>query len=150
MTPKDEATHDEADGLLPDVTFVDHTADWAMRVRAADLSGLFQAAAVGLARLLVEDPAAVPRTTSREVALEAVDAESLLVAWLGELAFWAETERLVFPEIAVQTVTGTSMQAVVSGGLAAQLQNHIKAVTYHDLAIRPVPGGVEATIVFDV
>ncbi len=121
-----------------------------MRVRAADLPGLFAAAAVGLAGLLVEEPAAVPRTMTRELTLEAPDAESLLVAWLGELAYWAEAEGLVFPEIAVQTVTSHTMRAVVGGGPAAALQNHIKAVTYHDLSIQPVPGGVEATIVFDV
>ncbi len=150
MTTPDETTGEEAGTLLPDITFVDHTADWAMRVRATDLPALFAAAAVGLARLLVEEPAAVPRTMTREVTLEAADAESLLVAWLGELAYWAEVEGLVFPDINVRRAGGDSLRAVVGGGPAASLHNHIKAVTYHDLAIQTVPGGVEATIVFDV
>lgn len=150
MTPESDTPRDEAGILLPDINFVDHTADWAMRVRAADRPALFEAAATGLARLLVEDPAAVPRQTRREISLEAADAESLLVAWLGELAYWAETERLVFPETTVLALEDTQLRAVVDGGPAAALHNHIKAVTYHDLAIRSVPGGLEATIVFDV
>ncbi len=87
---------------------------------------------------------------TREVTLEAANAESLLVAWLGELAYWAEVEGLVFPDINVRRAGGDSLRAVVGGGPAASLHNHIKAVTYHDLAIQTVPGGVEATIVFDV
>lgn len=149
-SPSEQPVSGEASPPLPDVTFIDHTADWAMRVRAADLPGLFEAAAAGLASLLVEEPANVPREMRRELTLEAADAESLLVAWLGELAYWAETERLVFPKTTVVALEDTQLRAVVEGGPAAALHNHIKAVTYHDLAIRPTPGGLEATIVFDV
>jgi len=137
---------------LPDgaIRIVEHTADWALLVRGRDLAELFRHAAVGLARLLAGDLAALPRDTQREVQLEAYDTEGLLVEWLGELAYWAEREGLVFPLIEHLEVASDRLTGRVRGGCAPELQKHIKAVTYHDLAIRERDGKLEVTIVFDV
>lgn len=137
---------------MPGVPFeiVEHTADWAIRVRAPDLADLFTFAAQGLNSLLVSDPETVPTAVTREIVLEAHDAESLLVDWLGELAYWAEMERLVVAEIDLLELSPTSLRATVRGGIVPALDKHIKAVTYHDLAIEQTPAGLEATIVFDV
>lgn len=131
------------------VQIVEHTADWALRVLGRDLAELFSRAALGMARLLAGDVAAVPLTETRVLALDAYDVEGLLVEWLGELAYWAERDGLVFPDIALDEVTPASLRGAVRGG-PAEMQKHIKAVTYHDLAIRPYAGGLEVTIVFDV
>lgn len=140
----------ESEQLTPAITYVEHTADWAMQVRARDLAELFSQAALGLAQLLTDELESLPRTVTREIELTSVDVESLLVAWLGELAFWAETEGLVFPTIDIRAIHAEELRAVVTGGPADELLNHIKAVTYHDLEIVPVPGGLETTVVFDV
>jgi len=81
---------------------------------------------------------------------DADDAEGLLVEWLGELAYWAERDGFVAPQVEWEAFLPTSLAATVRGGRPAELQKHIKAVTYHDLAIRPIGDGLEATIVFDV
>lgn len=132
------------------IRIVEHTADWALRVRGGDLAELFGRAAVGMARLLAGDLADVPLEEARELALAADDAESLLVEFLGELAYWAESDGLVCPVVALHELTPTALRATARGGRLAELQKHIKAVTYHDLAIRPIAGGLEVTIVFDV
>jgi len=132
------------------IRIVEHTADWALRVRGPDLAGLFGHAAVGMAQLLAGDLAAVPLEEARELALAADDAESLLVEFLGELAYWAERDGLVCPVVELSEVSPTILQATARGGRLAELQKHIKAVTYHDLAIRPTDDGLEVTIVFDV
>ena len=132
------------------VRIVEHTADWALRVRGPDLPGLFGRAAVGMARLLAGDLAAVPLEEARELALAADDAESLLVEFLGELAYWAERDGLVCPVVVLSEMSPTMLRAMARGGRLAELQKHIKAVTYHELAIRPYDGGLEVTIVFDV
>jgi SHS2 domain-containing protein len=75
---------------------VEHTADWALRVRGRDLSQLLTNAARGMSYLLVSEVAAIPSQVERRLVLDAMDAESLLVAWLSELAYWAEAELLVF------------------------------------------------------
>jgi SHS2 domain-containing protein len=136
---------------LPDdaIRIVEHTADWALHVRGPDLAGLFGRAAAGMARLLAGD-GAVPLEEARELALAADDAESLLVEFLGELAYWAERDGLVCPVVALSEVSPTMLRATARGGRLTELQKHIKAVTYHDLSIRPYDGGLEVTIVFDV
>ena len=132
------------------VCIVEHTADWALRVRGPDLPGLFGRAAIGMARLLAGDLAVVPLDEVRELALVADDAEGLLVEWLGELAYWAERDGLVCPVVELHEVTPEMLRATTRGSRLPELQKHIKAVTYHDLAIRPYDGGLEVTIVFDV
>ena len=129
---------------------VEHTADWSLRVRGGDLAELFGRAAVGMARLLAGDLAVVPLDEVRELALVADDAEGLLVEWLGELAYWAERDGLVCPTVELHELTPTALRATTRGGRLPELQKHIKAVTYHDLAIRPYDRGLEVTILFDV
>lgn len=129
---------------------VEHTADWAIRVRGADLAELFKHAAEGMSNLMAGELAMLPFDEVRELELEAYDAESLLVEWLGELAYWAEMEQMVFRQFDLEEVTSTHLKAVVRGGRAPILHKHIKAVTYHNLAIIESEDGVETTIVFDV
>ncbi len=130
---------------------VEHTADWALRVRGHGLRELLVNAARGMGCLLVSDLASIPVEVERHLELDALDAESLLVQWLSELAYWAEAEMLVFREFDLGQVTPDHLEAVVRGGYAPNLQKHIKAVTYHDLEIIATQDGLlEATIVFDV
>ncbi len=140
----------EADPPEEAILVVEHTADWSLRVRGGDLAQLFGRAAIGMARLLAGDLAAVPLDETRELALVADDAEGLLVEWLGELAYWAERDGLVCPAVELHELTPEMLRATARGGRLTELQKHIKAVTYHDLAIRPYDGGLEVTIVFDV
>lgn len=133
-----------------DFEVVDHTADWALLVRGQSLEQLFINAALGMATLLVTELHDVPLDETRSLELNAIDAESLLVEWLTELAYLAETEQLVFREFLLTAVTPTHLKAAIRGGQAPALQKHIKAVTYHNLAIIKSEAGLETTIVFDV
>lgn len=132
------------------IEIVEHTADWSLRVRGEDLGQLFRYAAVGMAMLMVEDPAALPDDVERNLTLVAYDAESLLVDWLNELAYWAEMEQIVINQIDIKEISETRMAATVRGGKAPVLDKHIKAVTFHNLAIKSTDSGLEVTIVFDV
>lgn len=128
---------------------VEHTADWALHVTGHDLPQLFRRAAEGMARLLAGATPIAPEVT-RSLTLDAYDAEGLLVDWLGELAYWAERDGLVFPHVELAQVTATHLTGIVRGDRPPEMQKHIKAVTYHDLAIREGGDGLEVTIVFDV
>ena len=137
-------------GTPLDFEIVDHTADWALRVYGDDLAHLLQNAARGMATLLVEDLDAVPMNVERHLALDSIDAETLLVDWLGEMAFWAESELLVFINYDLSQVSPTHLKATVIGGRVPALLKHIKAVTYHELDIVEIETGLMATVVFDV
>ncbi len=141
----DETQPAEIDGTR----IVEHTADWALHVTGRDLPELFRRAAEGMARLLA-GAAPIATEVTRPLALDAYDAEGLLVDWLGELAYWAERDGLVFQRVELSEVTATHLDGVVYGGRPPEMQKHIKAVTYHDLAIRQLGDGLEVTIVFDV
>lgn len=129
---------------------IEHTADWALRIRGRDWPEFLINAAQGMTSLLVTDPAAIPLTQERPLELAAYDAESLLVNWLSELAYWAEQEQLLFREFILSEVSPTHLQAIVRGGRVSTLQKHIKAVTYHNLAVIQTEQGLEAIVVFDV
>jgi SHS2 domain-containing protein len=132
------------------IEIVEHTADWSLRVRGADLGALFTNAAQGMAMLMVEDLEGLAEDKKRDLELEAYDAESLLVDWLNELAYLAESEGIVMKEIEIREIGQTRLVAVVRGGEAPALEKHIKAVTFHNLTIKETASGLEVTIVFDV
>ena len=132
------------------IQIVEHTADWSIRIVAADLARLFEYAAMGMAALLVEVPSSLPCTVERTITLDAFDKETLLVDWLSELAYLAESEQLVPCAVELLTLSETGLLAQVGFGQAPSVDKHIKAVTYHNLAIQPLAQGFEVTIVFDV
>ena len=128
---------------------VEHTADRALRIYGRDLAELFTHAVLGMNSLM--QPTAADRTSmAKEIALEAIDAESLLVAWLSELAFWAETESLLFTRFEFLRISATRLSAVVRGDRVGAFEKHVKAVTFHNLDIRAEAGGLTTTVVFDV
>ena len=129
---------------------VDHTADWALRIYGRDLRELLLNATEGMNSLMASGPAENAPEEVRQVELDVIDAESLLVEWLGELAFFAESEMLLFDQFEFQAFSDTHLRATVRGRRTDQLHKHIKAVTYHDLAIVETAEGIEATVVFDV
>jgi SHS2 domain-containing protein len=129
---------------------VEHIADKALRIVGINLKELMISAAQGMTQLMVGDVSKISNKIKKSIELQAVDAESLLVEWLGELAYWAETEMLVFKKFKVTDITATRLQATIWGAKVPELEKHIKAVTYHNLEIRQTPKGLEATVVFDV
>ena len=130
---------------------IEHTADYALRIRGRDLGELLCNAARGLnslARPEFGEAAADP--VKRHIELEAPDAETLLVDWLSELAYLAETEMLAFTAFDLQMAEPERLKAAVYGAKAVRFQKQIKAVTYHNLAITRTAAGLEVTVVFDV
>ena len=129
---------------------IEHTADRALKIYGSDLQELLLNAAGGMNSLLVREYNAFSLQEKKSIELDAIDSESLLVEWLSELAYWAETELLVFHKFDLHSVSPTHVKATVHGSRVAQLENHIKAVTYHNLKIIQTDEGLTATVVFDV
>ena len=128
---------------------IEHTADWAYRVKGENLAELLIQAALGLYSLVGMELVPGSRIR-RSIQLKAIDRESLLVAWLNELLYFHESEGLGFEQIKIQELDETSIQAQVTGAPTQQWLKDIKAVTYHNLAIRETESGLEVTLVLDV
>ncbi|HNS50472.1 MAG TPA: bifunctional riboflavin kinase/FAD synthetase [Anaerolineae bacterium] len=127
---------------------VEHTADLALRVWGRELCGLFAEAGRGMYRLMA-DVDGLAATRWREIRLEAMDRESLLVSWLNELLFITESEGLLFVEFICRSVTETSLVAWVGGMPGHATRSPVKAATFHDLAVLSDDAGWSALITFD-
>jgi SHS2 domain-containing protein len=79
-----------------------------------------------------------------------VDLDDLLVRWLGELLFQADTRRLVPQAITFQQLDGQRLRAECIMSRAGTPGCEIKAVTYHQSGIRDSGGRLEATLLLDV
>ena len=139
-------------GSHPQVAFeeIEHTADRVLRIYGSNLEELLLNAARGMNSLMVTKHVPCSEHQEKFVELDAMDTESLLVDWLSELAYWAEIEMLVFHEFKIESVSPTHLGARIYGTRVTQLENHIKAVTYHNLDIVQTEKGLTATVVFDV
>lgn len=125
-----------------------HTADWQLEVWAPDIPGLIEQAARGMYTLAGVELKAGPRQQVR-VVLRLTDIESLLVSFLGELLYLIESTGLAFDEFDFRIGNGT-FTAYLTGAPLAKLDKEIKAVTYHNLEVRQLPGSLTVNIVFDV
>jgi SHS2 domain-containing protein len=128
---------------------IEHTADLAIRVYGREMRELFVNAAHGMFALMAE-PSLEEAACEREVLLEAIDYESLLVDWLNELIYLHEVEGETYSQFNIETLSPTKLEAHVIGGPTKIKTKAIKAATFHDLAIEETPNGLVATMVFDV
>ena len=133
---------------------IEHVADWELNVWAPDFPALLVQAAKGmdaLSGLKFE----VEPCHRQKIVLAAQDQESLLVAFLSELLFIAQLERLGFDRFDIHITAETpteklELQANLEGYPIQSLNKEIKAVTYHNLKIRQTDKGLETNIVFDI
>ncbi len=125
-----------------------HTADWAVEVWAAQYDELLVQAARAFYALAEIRLAAAPRCTRRLAEIRG-DPESMLVAFLSELIYLSEQQRLGFDCFDLE-VGQDVLKGVLEGAAIASQRREIKAVTFHNLAIQKTSEGLTVTIVFDV
>jgi SHS2 domain-containing protein len=124
-----------------------HTADIALLAWGPDNVSLFTQAALGLNAIAGVQTGS--ERVTRDIDLHQDDLPSLLVAFLSELVFLQENERLAFDKLDLQ-VTGTRVSGTLAGADILSLERPIKAVTFHNLRILSTERGFEVEVVFDV
>jgi SHS2 domain-containing protein len=139
---------DMKESILRGFQEVEHTADWALKAWAPDLAGLFLEAAQGMTGLM-EMELDEAQMVIQNIQLRAEDAEGLLVAFLSEILFIAESEGLGFSSARL-TIHISQLDAKLELMRIKTQRKEIKAVTYHNLEIRETEFGLETVIVFDV
>jgi SHS2 domain-containing protein len=120
---------------------LEHTADVGIRARGATLEEAFEQATLGLAEVQGALTPGPGETVAVEVS--AADLGGLLVDWLNEVLWLAETRQAAPGGIRVERVgNGTARGSVTfSSGGPAPAGTFVKAVTYHRLRVEPDPGG---------
>jgi len=130
---------------------IDHTADRAFRVTGRDMAALLENAARALQTLDRDGArATAQRYATREIEVEGVDDESLLVNWLNEILYLGQMYRLVCQQFHIEELKNHHLRARVETRECDRSLTHIKAVTFHNLRIRKIPEGLEAELVVDV
>ena len=128
---------------------IEHTADRAFRVMGRDLADLLENAACAMKALdglrTTREPSAM-----REIEVEGVDRESLLVNWLNEILFLEQVQQLVCERFHIYELNDYHLRARVDARDCSESYTHIKAATFHNLKIRQTPEGLEAEVVLDV
>jgi SHS2 domain-containing protein len=127
--------------------WLEHTAELALELDAASDEEVFRDALAAFAELVEGHSGGEPLRVPVELAAAA--RADLLVAWLEELVFLADTELLVPEAAEVLEVRENRVRAVVTGRRDAP-RPIVKAVTYHDLEFRREGGRSRAHVVFDV
>ena len=128
--------------------WVDHTAELELELVAATPEAVLAEALSAYAELVDDGtpPEGDPVALAVEVA--ASDLPALLVEWLAELVFLADTEGLV-PAGASIALDGAHVRATVRGHRGAP-RPVVKAVTYHRAELRRADGDWRGRVVLDV
>jgi SHS2 domain-containing protein len=127
--------------------WVEHTAELELHIDAPTEGRVFVEALRAFAELVDEGPAGDVLVCA--VALAAPDRGVLLVRWLEELVFRAETEGLVPEAVEDLELTADGLVATLRGR-RGDPRHLVKGVSLHGLVFRPAGEGFEASVVLDV
>ena len=119
-----------------------------MHVWAGDLPSLFDEAAQGMNKM-AGVKVAEGKKVNRHFEMEAPDPESMLVAFLSELIYYQEQEKLGFVKYDIR-IGDTRISVEMEGAPILSMDKAIKAITYHNLKIQKGVRGLEVEIVMDV
>jgi len=130
--------------------FVDHTSEIGLQVQAGSFGELLAEAARGLARLMLREVPARAEGEAREIEVSAHDRESLLVDWLNEILYVAETGLWIPLEVEVLEASDTRIQARLRGVTVEVSPSMVKAATFHGLEVVETAEGFSAEVILDV
>ncbi len=127
-----------------------HTADVGIAAYGKSMDDLFANAAAGMFSLIT-DLRGVRTVGEYHIKLKADTTEDLMVAWLSELLYLHETQRLLFKRFDVR-MKGSALDAKIDGEVMDRGRHHlhmvVKAVTYHMIEVNPRKG--IARVIFDI
>lgn len=131
----------------------DHTADMGIRARAATLPELLSPAAEGLYAVIGD---VVAGRAGEPAAFEFNGDEPALLLrdCLNELLVLFDRDSLRMTSVKVTAFDDHRLAATVQtaqvDGKRSAFHREVKAITYHELEIRSIPGGYEATVIVDI
>ncbi len=135
------------------IEYLPHTADLRMKVEAASLEELFKAGLLGMSQILNERfcqeqeelPICIPIT------LTASDLTCLMVDFLSEALTISYTKNALFCSMEVIDISESNITANLYGAKNFDLDEEIKAVTYHEARVlENTLNNWETVIVFDI
>lgn len=127
---------------------LEHTADCKLKVWAPDFPQLAEQAAFGMYQMMGLQLFSKPRF-NHQISLQAPDLESLLVDFLSELIYEIETRDIGYDVFQIE-LSEDKLLVNMAGAHIKNQSREVKAVTYHDLAVRETRQGLNVNVVFDI
>lgn len=149
-----------------------HTSDLRLFVSANSLPDLFLTALAGLNEILKpgfceagsdSGISCVPGPANGEnkenniykknniiIKVSAPDETALLVDYLSEVLTRSSLDRRIYGSCIIHTLTGTLIEAELTGMPVEDFDHDIKAVTYHEADVRLENGVYSTILVFDI
>jgi SHS2 domain-containing protein len=131
--------------------YLPHTADIGLVAYGQNLPEAYANAAYGMFSIIT-DLRKVRQIETRNIELEENDPEALLFAWLNQLIYLFEVERILFKKFDIVTLAEGRLMAICRGEKIDTnrhaLRLGVKAATYHLLKVDPEKNQVQ--IIFDV
>jgi SHS2 domain-containing protein len=127
--------------------WVEHTSELELEIEATTEADVFREALAAFSELVADGEGG--KRTRRHVQVTGANREALLVAWLGELAFLAETQAFV-PEWAEALGLDDGRLSASLRGYVGEARHLVKAVTLHRLVFERKNSSWRARVVLDV
>lgn len=130
---------------------LEHKADLKIRAFGKDLRKLFLNVMIGMFEGARYEEEVKGKKSKVKIKLKSIDLPSLLVDFLGEILYFAETKKEVYQKVDFKKFSETEIEATLIGKKLKKMGVQIKAVTYHNLDIHQREDGAwEATVLFDI
>jgi len=130
-----------------------HTADLRLKIFGKNETELFQNAALALAYILFNDIERRLRFIRGydSIRAEAADINTLLVNFLNELLTRSNVQKKVYPRLKILRFSPQVIEAQAAGFPVDYFDEDVKAVSYHEAAIKKNKRGIlETTLVLDI
>ena len=150
----------------PPFEILEHTADIGLKAYGPTIEALFVNAAAGLQALALpqkdrdDDEGTSEPDADQAQTLRASGGnyEDLLVGWLSEILYFIDAEGWSFAEFRIIRIVEEAGELTMEGRgigsrrdpLSRSRAVPVKAVTYHQIAVRETADGWEAVVYFDI
>lgn len=132
---------------------LEHTADIGFEAFGATREEVYANAGWALQNIMVDLNSIVPRDEIK-IQVEGADAASLLVNWLSEILYRIDADGRLFHDFKVLELGDRSLTAIAHGEsfdrARHQVKLQVKAITYHQLALKKTADGWRAQVYVDI
>jgi SHS2 domain-containing protein len=129
---------------------LEHTADLKLRAFGENKEVVFINMAKGMFDNMVDQSNLLKdQPVKREISIDSVDLQSLLVDFLNELLYLSDTNDEIYNQFELN-FKDFELKAMVRGYKVEKIKLDIKAVTYNDLIIQEKNDQWIAEVVFDI
>jgi len=130
---------------------LEHPADIRLKVKATSLEEIFEGALKGMAEILALKENFLNEKIEKEIKVNSLDLNSLLVDFLSEVLTLTDINDSVFNEIEIVSLKENEIIAKIKGFKIKEFKEEIKAVTYHNLEIKKnEKNEYEVEVLFDI